>query len=133
MKNFSQAWVTGSVNHRTSTLLDHMEVISIEKLRMCLRRSTKAKASNEPIISNAVIALSLLMLDEVERERMRRKFGLCYLMAKEGITFKKYLALYELEACRGFGFGPMYKTALSTKLFTHYCGFPASPIPEVPL
>ena len=29
---------------------------------------------------------------------MRRKLDLCYLMAKEGIAFEKYAALYELEA-----------------------------------
>ena len=28
---------------------------------------------------------------------MRRKFDICYMMAKEGVPFEKYAALHELE------------------------------------
>ena len=51
---------------------------------------------------------------------MRRKFDLCYMMAKEGIAFEKYVPLYELEARHDINLGPAYKTAPSAKLFTHY-------------
>lgn len=54
------------------------------------------------------------MLDESKNERMKCKIDLCYLMAKEDMTFKKYAALYKLEAHYA------YKTALSANLFTHY-------------
>ena len=32
------------------------------------------------------------------RERMKRKFDICFVMAKEGIAFSKYPALYDLES-----------------------------------
>ena len=83
-------------------------------------RSAQARANKEPGTSYAPIARSLLMLEESERGRMRRKFDLCYLMAKEGIAFEKYTALYELEARHEVDLGPAYKTAPSAKLFTHY-------------
>ena len=51
---------------------------------------------------------------------MRRKFDMCYLMAKEGIAFEKFPALYELEARHGVDLGAAYRTAPSAKLFTHY-------------
>ena len=83
-------------------------------------RASQARARQEPITSYAPIARSLLVLEESERGRMRRKFDLCYLMAKEGIAFEKYAALYELEARHDVDLGHAYKTAPSAKLFTHY-------------
>ena len=41
-------------------------------------------------------------------------------MAKEGIAFEKYAALYDLEACHNVDLGSAYKTAPSAKLFRHY-------------
>ena len=79
----------------------------------------QVKASKKPFTSYAPIARSLLMLDESERGRMRRKFDLCYLMAKEGIAFEKYIALYELEAHHDVDLGHAYKTP-PAKLFTHF-------------
>ena len=51
---------------------------------------------------------------------MRLKFNLCYLVVKEGIAFKKYVALYELEVCHDVDLGHAYKTAPSAKLLTYY-------------
>ena len=42
------------------------------------------------------------------------------MMAKEGIAFEKYTALYELEARHDVDLGPAYKTAPTAKLFTKY-------------
>jgi len=54
----------------------------------------QARARQESVTSYGPIAYSLLILDESERERMQRKFNLCYLMAKEGIAFEKYIWCY---------------------------------------
>ena len=83
-------------------------------------RTVQAKESSEPVTSYALIARALLMLDEPERERMRRKFDVCYLMAKEGIAFEKFASLCELEAHHEVDLGHAYRTALSAKSFTHY-------------
>ena len=119
LKNYSQAWITGSENHRTSNVLDHV-ASDQHKAAMSHLRAFQARARQEPITSYAPIARSLLVLEESERGRMRRKFDLCYLMAKEGIAFVKYAALYELEARHDVDLGHAYKTAPSAKLFTHY-------------
>ena len=119
MKNYSQAWITGSENQRTSNVLDHV-ASDQHRAAMSHLRTTQARASNEPVTSYAPIARSLLMLEESERVRMRRKFDLCYLMAKEGVAFEKCVALYELEARHDVDLGSAYKTAPSAKLFTHY-------------
>ena len=37
-----------------------------------------------------------VMLDKSEGGRMKHKFDLCHLMAKEGITFEKDVVLYKL-------------------------------------
>ena len=60
------------------------------------------------------------MFDDPERTRMRRKFDVCYLMAKECIAFEKYASLCELEAHHKVDLGHTYRTALSARLFTHY-------------
>ena len=86
MKNYSSAWVTGTENQRTSNVLDHV-ACDQHKAAMSHLRTAQAKASSEPVTSYAPIARALLMLDEPERARMRRKFDVCYLMAKEGIAF----------------------------------------------
>ena len=119
MKNYSCAWVTGSENQRTSNVLDHV-ASDQHKAAMSRLRAAQTKASNEPITSYAPIVRSLLMLNEPERGRMRRKFDMCYLMAKEGIAFEKYVALYELKASHDVDLSSAYKTAPSAKLFTHY-------------
>lgn len=119
MKNFSNAWVSGSENHRTSNVLDHV-ACEQHQAAMSYLRVDQAKARNEPITSYTPIARALLMLDEAEKGRMRRKFDLCYLMAKEGLAFEKYVPLYELESRHGIELGHAYKNAPSAKLFTHY-------------
>ena len=51
---------------------------------------------------------------------MRRKFDVCYTMAKESIPFAKYPALLALEAYHGVNLGPAYSTPDSAKIFTGY-------------
>ena len=119
MKNYSQASVTGSTNHRTSNVLDHVGSDQ-HKSAMSHLHTAKAKASNQPVTSYAPIMRALTMLKESERGRMRCKFDMGYLMAKEGITFEKYKALCELEARHNVDLGSAYRTDPSAKLFTHY-------------
>ena len=86
---------------------DHV-VSDQHKAAMSHLRTAQAKASNEPVTSYAPIARSLLMLEESDRVRMRNKFNMCYLMAKEGIAYEKYTVLYELEAHHDVDLGAAY-------------------------
>jgi len=47
----------------------------------------QAKDNDEPLTSVAPILRSLMKLDSLLREHLKRKFDLCFTMAKEGIPF----------------------------------------------
>ena len=85
-------------------------------------RIESAKTSNLPITTYSPIARSLLAMDESVRSRMKKKFDiiLCYMMAKEGMAFKKYPIMHALEECHGVDLGFSYKSPPSAKMFTHY-------------
>ena len=118
MRNFSSAWVTGTTNHRTSNVLDHAKsdqhIASMSRLR-----EERAKAQNAPISSYAPIVRSLMVMIESEKERMKRKFEICYVLAREGLAFLKYPAFHVLAERQGVELGSSYKTADSAKLFIH--------------
>ena len=119
MKNFSRAWLEGSTNHKTSNIVDHA---NSDQHRVATVRTLAeaAKATNQPITSYSPIARSLLRMDDQVIERMNKKFDICYVMAKEGLAFRKYPALHELEARHGVDLGFAYKTKDSAKSFTHF-------------
>ena len=111
MKSFSKAWINGSCNQKTSNIVDHA---------MLRVRADAAKASNQPLITYSPIARSLLVMDRAVQARMKRKFDICYVMAKESLRFRKYPALHELEERHGVDLGFAYKTEVSAQTFTHY-------------
>lgn len=119
LKNFSMAWIAGSTNHKTSNVVDHANSEQ-HKAAMAHVRAEHAKASNQPVTTYATIARCLFTLDGDTRGRLRKKFDLCYLMAKEGIAFAKYPALHALEVRHEVNLGTAYAIPDSAKLFTSY-------------
>ena len=59
-------------------------------------QTAQAKASRTPVVLYAPIAQAHSMLSDVDCARMQKKFDVSYLMAKEGIAFKKFASLCEL-------------------------------------
>ena len=55
-----------------------------------------------------------------ERETLRRKFDVAYLLGKKKLSFRKYPAICELEVHHGVNLGSAYKTESAAKTFTHY-------------
>ena len=80
----------------------------------------RAKANNQPVESVSPIARCLLTMDPTTRARMNRKFDVCYFLAKEGLAFKKYPGILELESRHGVDIGPAYLSDTSAQQFTHY-------------
>ena len=119
IKNFSKAWVAGSSNQKTSNIIDHA-ISEQHRAAMARERAAAAKTTNQPVTSYSPIARSLLVMDEAVQERMKWKFDICYVMAKERMSFRKYTALHELEERHGVDLGFAYKTDVSAKTFTHY-------------
>ena len=119
MKNFSRAWIIGTTNQKTSNVIDHA---TSEQHRSAMSHmlAEAAKASSLPITSYSPIARSLLVMDDTTRDRMRKKFDICYVIAKEGMPFRKYPILHALEERHGVDLGFAYKTNEAAKTFTHY-------------
>ena len=65
----------------------------------------------------APIARVLCRIDEVAEAKIRRKFDIAYLMAKEGIAFNKMNSLCQLE---GVDLGQGYKNDLACSTFVDY-------------
>ncbi len=64
---------------------------------MMLERTEWAKATKQSITSYLPIARSLLEIDDGTRDRMRKKFDICYILAKENMAFRKYPTIHVLE------------------------------------
>ena len=131
LRNFSRVWITGSNNHKTSNIIDHAKS---EQHHAAMIQA--AKASHQPITSYSPLARSFTTMEATAEERVRRKFDICYVLAKEGIAFHKYPSLHALEERHCVDLGFSYKTKDSAKTFTHYIaesqrqsflvGFPSS-------
>ena len=119
IKNLSKVWITGSNNQKTSNIVDH--ATSEQHCAAMVRvRANAARASKQPLTTYSPIARSLLVMDEAVQGRMKRKFDICYVMAKESLGFRKYPALHELEERHGVDLSFAYKTDVSAQTFTHY-------------
>ena len=116
VKNFSNVWITGSNNHKCSNVLDHARSDQHKAAMTRLR----VEQSRAPASTYAPIARSLLTMDKTVQEKMKKKFDICFVMAKENMAFRKYPALHELEVRHGVDLGESYKTKDSAKVFTYY-------------
>ncbi len=94
LKNFTNAWITGSTNLKSTNVLDHANSI-VHKAAMEHMRVAGIKASGQSPMMCSTIGQYLTILDSRTQAWMKKKFDVCYLM---GIAFSKYPALLELEA-----------------------------------
>ena len=106
-------------NQRISNITDHAKTEQ-HKAAMSCHRIEQSKLACVPITTYSTITRSLLTMDKSTLEKMERKFDMCYLLAKEGMAFKKYPALYRLEERQGVELGNAYKTKDSARLLTNY-------------
>ena len=123
MRNFSSAWVNGSANQRNSNIVDHAKSEQHAAAMARMRTETGEAASEEKmvfVVENAALLASLSVMDDTEMEKMKRKFQICYMMAREGISFQKYVPLHNLQELHGVDLGPSYKTDDHAKMFTNY-------------
>ena len=120
-KNFSKAWIGGSTNHKTSNITDHATSDQHKSAMMHFRKD-QAKSRNEPITSYSPIARVLLSssMDSAVRERVKKKFEISFVLAKEDLPFTKYPAIHALEEKHGVDLGQTYKNRDSARNFVHY-------------
>jgi len=116
MRNYSAAWIT---NHKTSNILDHAKSEQ-HSSAMNHFRMAQAKASNQPLTSYSPIARCLSTLDVGQKAKMKHKFEICYVIAREGVAFLKYPVFHNLAERQGVNLGASYKRNDCAKLFTHF-------------
>ena len=87
-KNFSEAFITGSKNLRTSAFKDHAGT-EMHKRGMNLFRRQECPARSA--LEFGQIAKALCEMDDGAAAIARRKFELTYLLCKEHIAFAKFL------------------------------------------
>lgn len=120
-KNFSRAWIDGSNNQKTSNVMDHASSEQ-HKAAMAILRREQAKNAKESLTSYSTIVRCLHnpSLDPAVREKLKKKFDISYLLAKENLPFTKYPSIHELLERHGIELGFSYKTRESAHNFTHY-------------
>ena len=119
LKNFSRVWIDGSLNHRVSNVLDHATSIQ-HKAAMVRFNKDVGKCGSSSAVSNSLLARSMLRIDPNTRARLSKKFDVCYLLAKEGLPFKKYPKNLELESRHEVDVGLAYRSDTSAQAFVHY-------------
>ena len=112
---FSRAWVLGSTNHKTSNITDHAKG-EPQSSNVYLTKD-QARERNEPITSYSSPIAQSLYSPSVVRERVRKKFELSFVLAKEHIPFSKYPAIHESEERHSVDLGGTYKNKDSARNF----------------
>ena len=124
-RNFSTRWITGSSNKKLSNVINHAKS-DAHKAAMSRLRSKQVRQSGSSVVLSSKIGQSLLNLDETTRQQMRKKFDVCYMMAKESVSFVKYPVIVQLESKHGVNVGPAYR-ALTLLKQSHHILLKASP------
>ena len=119
LRNFSNSWIKGSANLKLSNMFDHARS-DVHLAAMSKLRADMAKESGESTLLHTPLGRCVVNLDEVALGRLKLKFNICYMMAKQSLPFAKYPPLLELQAHHGADLRSSYNTADSAKIFTTY-------------
>ena len=92
MRNYTGVSVVSSTNHKT---MDHTN----NDQHIASMHSECAKARGSPLESYAPVVRSLVTLNDVAK--YKRKFEMCYVLARENLVFVKYPAFHALSEHRG--------------------------------
>lgn len=117
-----RVWIDGSSNHKTSNIIDHANSEPHKAVMMYFHKD-QAKSRNEAVTTYSPITRSLLSsasMDPAVRERVKKKFDISFVLAKEHVSFTKYPAIHELEERHGVVLGSTYKNRDSASNFVHY-------------
>lgn len=117
MRNYNPAFVEGTSNTRTSSFKEHAST-EMHKRAMALYK--KQHSSNICEYAPIAKALLLLSMDELTRVRLKRKFDIAYLIAKEKMSFKKMKLLCDLEERHGVDIGGSYRNNHACATFVKF-------------
>ena len=115
MRNYNPAFVVGTKNLRASSYKDHAAT-DMHKRAMLLFK----KQRGSDVTEYAPIAKALHTLDADAELKVKRKFDIAYLIAKENLAFNKMGPLCELEERHGVDLGQGYKNDQACATFVDY-------------
>ncbi len=118
-RNFNEKWITGAESIRISNVIDHAKSDQHKHAMMLLRRD-QARSLGLDAAHYAPIARALTSLSKDEREKLKRKFDIAYLVATETLSFKKYASICALEKKHGVDLGVTYLNDIACKTFIHF-------------
>jgi hypothetical protein len=74
--------MVGSTNLKCSNVVDHAKS-EVHKAAMSRQKSDSARASGKSVMLSTPIARCLAPFDDETQARLRRRFDVCYVMAKK--------------------------------------------------
>ena len=119
MRNYNSTFVEGTTNTHASSFKEHAST-EMHKCAMILYK----KEHSTNVCNYAPIARALLLpsMDELTRARLKRKFEIAYLIAKEKMSFKKMKTLCDLEERHGVDIGGSYHNDHACATFVEFIG-----------
>ena len=120
MREFREAWVTGSQNYKVSNANDHADSASHKMAMKYYYHDVNVNVVPE----NGQTSLDTAFAkgDEKVAEKTKRKFEIAYFIAKEELSFKKYEKIINLEEMHGVSMGEAYRNDKSCAEFIDYLG-----------
>ena len=91
LKSISGAWITVSTNQKVNNVLEHA-TSKVHKVVMTRKRVDAVKGIGGSAVPSSMIGHCLSMLDNGTRTWMEKKFDLCFVMAKQSVSFAKYIS-----------------------------------------
>ena len=88
LRNFSNSWIKGPANLKLSNMLDHARS-DVHLAAMSKLRADMAKESGESTLLHTPLGRCVVNLDEEALGRLKLKFNICYMMAKQSLPFCK--------------------------------------------
>ena len=108
MRNFCLAFIEGTTNVGTTMFKEHVATdMHVHAMTLYKKQHTSSVCEYAPIVA----ALIQPSIDDTTRQRMKRKFNVAYMIAKENLSFTKMKAVCELEEWHGAQVGQGYKYA----------------------
>ncbi len=92
-------------------------VVNIKRLWCASIKKLEPEAAHQFQTSDSPLARRVLKIDQTTRERLCKKFDVCYVLAKEGLSFKKYSKNLELESRHEVDIGVAYRSDVSARTF----------------
>lgn len=117
MRNFRAAFVEGTTNIRLSTVKDHASTDMHARVMLLLKKQQGASVFD---YSPIAVSLSQFSMDASTKTKIKKKFDITYLIAKEKLAFTKMAPICELEERHGVDLGAGYKNDKACSMFTEF-------------